>query len=122
MLIHSMDTFEQMLMLLMLNIVTTYIYLRNSSKIHTLTEKIKLLEKQAEEDKEILKRTHDVNDSFHLLYHNLYNVHSALHARNNMRYLYVNKPRKNDIVRGYEEACQAYKNAKDEFTKFILQA
>jgi len=117
-----MDTFDPIIMLLAINILSAYIYLSNSSKIHTLTEKIKLLEKKAEEDTEILKRTHDVNDSFHLLYNHLYNVHSALHARNNMRYLYVNKPRKNHIVRGYEEACQAYKNAKDEFTKFILQA
>ena len=110
-------------------LLMTCIYLSNSSKkvqelnslINTLSDKLIVLEKQAEENQEIIRKSHDVNASYHLLYNHLYNLHSARDARNNMHYLYVNKPRKNDIIRGHEEANHAYKNAKDEFTKFILQ-
>lgn len=89
---------------------------RCSKELEAIVEKAQALEKQAQEIQDQLVALKD----FNALTENLYSVHSARQFRNDMRKLYNNKARNQDIIRQHEAAQYAYKNAKNDFTEFVL--
>jgi uncharacterized protein YigA (DUF484 family) len=89
-------------------------------QIDAITEQAKALEKQAQEIQDQLSYLNTNMKDFRNLTENLYNVHSVRQFRNDMRHLYINKARNHDVIRNYQASEQAYKNAKNEFTDFIL--
>jgi len=103
------------IIILMLSSVTPYY-----TQLETIAEKTKALDIQAQEIQEQLAYLNDNMKDFRKLAENLYNVHSARQFRNDMRKLYMNKARNQEVIRNHEVAQHAYKNAKNEFTDFVL--
>jgi len=93
---------------------------RCSKELEDIAEKAKALEKQAQEIQDQLLALKEYKKEFTLLVDNLYSLHSARQFRNDMRKLYNNKARNQEIIRSHEAAQHSYKNAKNEFTEFIL--
>jgi hypothetical protein len=100
---------------LILSSVTPYY-----TQLETIAERTKALEIKEQEIQEKLSCLSLKMDDFTKLAENLYNVHSARQFRNDMRKLYMNKARNQDVIRNHEVAQHAYKNAKNEFTDFVL--
>ena len=100
---------------LMLSSVTPYY-----TQLETIAERTKALEIKEQEIQEQLASLSLKMDDFTKLAENLYNVHSARQFRNDMRKLYMNKARNQEVIRNHEVAQHAYKNAKNEFTDFVL--
>ena len=100
---------------LMLSSVTPYY-----TQLETIAERTKALEIKEQEIQEKLECLRLKIDDFRKLTENLYNVHSARQFRNDMRKLYINKARNQEVIRNHEVAQHAYKNAKNEFTDFVL--
>lgn len=100
---------------LMLSSVTPYY-----TQLETIAERTKTLEIKEQEIQEKLASLSLKMDDFRNLTENLYNVHSARQFRNDMRKLYMNKARNQEVIRNHEVAQHAYKNAKNEFTDFVL--
>jgi len=101
--------------ILMLSSVTPYY-----THLKTIAVRTEELEVKAHEIHEQLACLNDKMKDFRKLAENLYNVHSARQFRNDMRKLYMNKARNQEVIRNNEVAQHAYKNAKDEFTDFVL--
>jgi hypothetical protein len=99
----------------MLSSVTPYY-----TQLETIAERTKALEIKEQEIQEKLECLRLKIDDFRKLTENLYNVHSARQFRNDMRKLYINKARNQEVIRNHEVAQHAYKNAKNEFTDFVL--
>lgn len=93
---------------------------RCSKELEAIVEKAQALEKQAQEIQDQLLKLKEYKKDFTLLVDNLYSMHSARQFRNNMRKLYNNKARNQEIIRSHESAQHAYKNAKNDFTEFVL--
>ena len=93
---------------------------RSSKDFDMMTQQAKALEKQAQEIQDQLSYLRESMRDFKRLTENLYNLHSARQFRNDMRYLYINKARQNDVIRNYQASEQSYKVAKNEFTDFVL--
>ena len=93
---------------------------RSSKDFDIMTQQAKALEKQAQEIQDQLSYLRESMRDFKRLTENLYNLHSARQFRNDMRYLYINKARQNDVIRNYQASEQSYKVAKNEFTDFVL--
>lgn len=100
---------------LILSSVTPYY-----TQLETIAERTKALEVKAQEIQEELTCLSGKMEDFRKLADNLYNVHSARQFRNDMRKLYINKARNQEVIRNHEVAQHAYKNAKNEFTDFVL--
>jgi len=100
---------------LILSSVTPYY-----TQLETIAERTKALEIKEQEIQEKLECLRLKIDDFRNLTENLYNVHSARQFRNDMRKLYINKARNQEVIRNHEVAQHAYKNAKNEFTDFVL--
>ena len=102
-------------------IILAFVFMTRSSKdFDTITQQAKALEKQAQEIQDQLSYLRESMRDFKRLTENLYNLHSARQFRNDMRYLYINKARQNDVIRNYQASEQSYKVAKNEFTDFVL--
>ena len=100
-------------------LILAFVFMTRSSKdFDTITRKA--LEKQAQEIQDQLSYLRESMRDFKRLTENLYNLHSARQFRNDMRYLYINKARQNDVIRNYQASEQSYKVAKNEFTDFVL--
>ena len=93
---------------------------RCSKELEEIVQKSQALEKQAQEIQEQLLSLKESLKDFNALTENLYSVHSARQFRNDMRKLYNNKARNQEIIRNTDAAQHAYKNAKNEFTEFVL--
>jgi len=93
---------------------------RCSKELEAIVEKAQALEKQAQEIQDQLLKLKEYKNDFTLLIENLYSMHSARQFRNDMRKLYNNKARNQEIIRSHEAAQHAYKNAKNDFTEFVL--
>jgi len=92
---------------------------RSSKELEAIAEKAGALEAQAQEiQKQLLLLKESMKES--KLTTNLYNLHSARQFRNDMRKLYNNKARTQEIIRQHDAAQHAYKNAKNDFTEFVL--
>ena len=100
-------------------LIMSLLYTTSSSK-EVITEKAAELEKQIQEMKLELSNMQEQMKDSKALAINLYNVHSARQFRNDMRKMYNTKARNQEIVRNHEHAQHSYKNAKDEFTEFVL--
>ena len=100
---------------------------RCSKEIEAIVEKAQALDKQAQElekqaqeiQDQLLELKDYIKDSKKLT-DNLYSLHSARQFRNDMRKLYNNKARNQEIIRQHEAAQHSYKNAKNDFTDFVL--
>ena len=102
-------------------IILAFVFMTRSSKdFDTITQQAKALEKQAQEIQDQLSYLRESMRDFKRLTENLYNLHSARQFRNDMRYLYINKARQNDVIRNYQASEQSYKVATNEFTDFVL--
>ena len=93
---------------------------RSTNDFDSIVQQAKALEKQAQEIQDQLSYLRESMRDFKRLTENLYNLHSARQFRNDMRYLYINKARQNDVIRNYQASEQSYKVAKNEFTDFVL--
>jgi len=93
---------------------------RCTKELEAIVEKAKALEKQAQEIQDQLICLRESKKEFMLLVDNLYSLHSARQFRNDMRKLYNNKARNQEIIRSHEAAQHAYKAAKNDFTEFVL--
>jgi DNA repair exonuclease SbcCD ATPase subunit len=102
-------------LILILSSVTPYY-----THLETIAERTKALEVKSQEIQEQLACLSAKMEDFRKLADNLYNVHSARQFRNDMRKLYMNKARNQEVIRKHEVAQHAYKNAKNEFTDFVL--
>ena len=93
---------------------------RSSKELEAIAEKAGALEAQAQEiQKQLLLLKESIKES-RTLTTNLYNLHSARQFRNDMRKLYNNKSRTQEIIRQHDAAQHSYKNAKNDFTEFVL--
>jgi hypothetical protein len=102
-------------------LILAFVFMTRSSKdFDMMTQQAKALEKQAQEIQDQLSYLRESMRDFKRLTENLYNLHSARQFRNDMRYLYINKARQNDVIRNYQASEQSYKVAKNEFTDFVL--
>ena len=93
---------------------------RTSKELEAIVEKAAALEKQAQEIQEQLLLLKESIKESKKLTDNLYNLHSARQFRNDMRKLYNNKARNQEVIRQHEAAQHSYKNAKNDFTEFVL--
>ena len=93
---------------------------RTSKELDAMVQKAEALEKQAQEIQTQLLHLKDSIKESKILTDNLYNLHSARQFRNDMRKLYINKARSAEVIRQHDAAQQAYKNAKNDFTEFVL--
>lgn len=93
---------------------------RSSKELEAIVEKATALEKQAQEIQEQLLLLKESIKESKKLTDNLYNLHSARQFRNDMRKLYNNKARNQEVIRQHEAAQHSYKNAKNDFTEFVL--
>ena len=93
---------------------------RSSKELEAIVEKAAALEKQAQEIQEQLLLLKESIKESKKLTDNLYNLHSARQFRNDMRKLYNNKARNQEVIRQHEAAQHSYKNAKNDFTEFVL--
>jgi hypothetical protein len=93
---------------------------RCTKELEAIVEKAQELEKQAQEIQDQLICLRESKKEFTLLVDNLYSLHSARQFRNDMRKLYNNKARNQEIIRSHEAAQHAYKAAKNDFTEFVL--
>jgi hypothetical protein len=102
-------------------LIIVFIYTTRCSKeLEAIIEKAQALEKQAQEIQDQLLNLKKYNKDFILLVDNLYSMHSARQFRNDMRKLYNNKARNQEIIRSHEGAQHSYKKAKNDFTEFVL--
>lgn len=102
-------------------VIMSYLHtMRSSKELEAMTEKAAELEKQIQAIQLELSEMQACMKDFKALAVNLYNVHSARQFRNDMRKMYNTKARNQEIVRNHEHAQHSYKNAKDEFTEFVL--
>lgn len=109
------------MMIICLYTSTSYKELKEiAEKSKALELQAKALEVQAQEIQDQLIYLKDSMSDFRRLTENLYNLHSARQFKNTMRNLYVNKARNMEVIRSYQASEQAYKNAKNEFTEFVL--
>ncbi len=91
-----------------------------SKELEAIAEKAIALEKQAQEIQDQIIHLRACMKESRTLTDNLYNLHSARKFRDDMRKLYINKARNHEVIRTHEAAQQSYKNAKNDFTNFIL--
>jgi hypothetical protein len=101
-------------------IMTSLYTSRSSKELEAIVEKASALEKQAQEIQEQLLLLKESIKESKKLTDNLYNLHSARQFRNDMRKLYNNKARNQEVIRQHEAAQHSYKNAKNDFTEFVL--
>lgn len=94
--------------------------MRSSKELDVMTEKASELEKQIQAIQVERSDMQACMKDFKALAVHLYNVHSARQFRNDMRKMYNTKSRNQEIIRNNEHAQHSYKNAKDEFTEFVL--